>query len=200
MDNLVQSVMEPMRLPRQLSSATAALLINVAGASFAAEDFISVPGGNGERIGIERSSVRLTPIYKGPLFAELKMKENSNLSARLKYEECKSSMDAFYCWKMYGDEISASRQQVPDAILKVPSDPLYVIVSYKPIFVAASGQRRLGEESFVVCLNPGVPSGYWASINQYKPILKNTPFIGVGARPLDLLRSKACSSLAKFER
>lgn len=201
MNKILQSVIIGMRLPRRLPHVILALIINDAGASFAAGDSISVPGGNGERIVIEKSSVKLTPVYKGPLFAELKMKEESRRSVRLQYEECKSSVDAFHCWQMYGDEISASRQQVPGAMLGIAFDPLYVIVTYKPVLVAANGQRRLGEESFVVCLNPGVPSGYWASINQYKPILKNTPsIIGVGVRPLEFLRSKACSAFARFER
>lgn len=178
------------------------LAVNTAVASYASESMVSVISDNGERISIEKSSVVLTPIYKSPLYSELKAKEENHQSIKLQYEGCRKSIDPFYCWQMYGDEISATKQKIPSGMLRIAFDPLYVIITYRPVVELPNNNKKIGDEAFVVCLNPHVPSGYWKSINQYKPILKYAPIASDDPRPkpLDILKNKACKTFAMFNR
>jgi len=184
----------------RLPAAAIILTINMAAAAPASESSLSVVNEKGETVKIAKSSVRLTPIDKESLFAELKNREASNLSARLQYDECKKSINEFYCWKMYGDEISAKNLRVPNSMLKIAFDPLYIVITYKPLIIDLNNQKKLGEDALIVCLNPNVPSGYWKVINQYKPILKSAPSTGANAAPLDKLKLKACSQFARFKK
>ena len=175
------------------------LSINVAVAAAASVGNLSVINEKGEQVSIEKSSVSLTPIYKQELFAELKSKEASHHSIKLQYDECRKNINEFYCWKMYGNEVSATKQKVPGSMLQIAFDPLYVVVAYKTVITNSIKQRKFGEDTLVVCLNPNVPSGYWKVINQYKPILKSTPNT-TNPQPLDKLKSKACKQLVRFKK
>ena len=75
---------------KRLLVAINALAINVAITSPASGNNVSVINEKGEHVTIEKSSVRLTPIYKGALFAELKNKEANHQSARLQFQACPS--------------------------------------------------------------------------------------------------------------
>lgn len=195
--------MQMKRLTRweRLSFTGIILTINMAAAAApASEGSLSIVNEKGENVKIERASVRLTPIYKESLFAELKSREASNLSAKLQFDECKKSINEFYCWKMYGDEVSAKKLKVPDSMLKIAFDPLYIVLTYKPLIIDLNNQKKIGEDALIVCLNPSVPSGYWKVINQYKPILKSAPSTGANSQPLDKLKLKACSQYARFKK
>jgi len=184
----------------RLSALFITLAINIAAAAAAGEGNLSIVNEKGEEVQIEKSSVRLTPISKESLFAELKNREASDLSIKLQYDECKKSIDEFYCWKMYGDEVSAKKLKVPDSMRKIAFDPLYIVVTYKPLIIDLNSQKKIGEDALIVCLNPNVPSGYWKVINQYKPILKSAPSTGADSQPLDKLKLKACSRFARFKQ
>ena len=183
---------------KRLLVAINALAINVAITSPASGNNVSVINEKGEHVTIEKSSVRLTPVYKGALFAELKNKEANHQSARLQFQACGKSMDNFYCSKMYGDDVLEKKQKVPGTILQIAFDPFYVIVSYKPVITDLINQRRVGEDALIVCLNPKVPIGYWSAINQYKPILKSAPSMISNKQPLEELKFKACKHFVRF--
>jgi intracellular sulfur oxidation DsrE/DsrF family protein len=174
------------------------LAINVAVASPASDNIVSVINEKGDHVTIEKSSIRLTPVYKGALFAELKNKEANYQSAKLQFQACGKSMDKFYCLKMYGDDVLEKKQKVPGTIPQIAFDPLYVIVAYKPVVTDSINQRRFGEDALVICLNPNIPSGYWSAINQWKPILKSTPSTTDNQQPLERLKFKACKHFVRF--
>ena len=195
-----QNSTKQMMLFRPSQLAIFMLVTNTAVNSYAGEGMVSVVSNNGERISIEKSSVVLTPIYKNALYSELKTKEEKHQSMKLQYEECRRRIDAFYCWQMYGDEISTAKQKIPRAMLRIAFDPLYVVISYRPVVSLPNNKKKIGGEAFVVCLNPNVPSGYWNTINQYKPILKYSPSTTDNPRPKpsDALKYKACKAFAMF--
>ncbi len=92
-----------MKYPKRsmrLLVAISALAINAAIASPTIETIVSVVKEKGERVSIRNSLIRQTPIYKGVLYAELKIKEANHRSLMIQFEECRKTLDYFYCWKI----------------------------------------------------------------------------------------------------
>lgn len=183
---------------KQILVAISVLAINLPVASPASSNILAVINEKGENVSVNKSLIKLTPVQKGALFAELKNMEAVNRSLKLQYEECMKSIQKYYCWKIYGNDALEAKRTIPGTLLQIAFDPLYVVVAFKPIFTDLNNQRRIGEDLLTVCLNPNVPSGYWSLINQYKPILKVTPKVTNNQQPMEELKSKVCKYLVKF--
>ena len=191
----------PMMYPemsRRLLVAISVFAINTAVASPATETIVSVLNEKGERVSIKNSLMRQTPIYKGALHAELKIKESNHRFSILQFDECRKRMDQFYCWKIYGEDALVIKRKIPGTLSQITFDPLYVVVDYKPVVTDLNKKQSVGEDALIVCLNPNVPSGYWSAINQYNPILKSTPNIENIQQPLEELKFKACKQFVRF--
>lgn len=84
-------------------------------------------------------------------------------------------------------------------MIKLPHKVMYVILEYQPIVTDINRQKKIGEKTLVICLNPAVPEGYWQVINRYKPILKHTPNAKSSERnPSDALKKRACEVFVDF--
>jgi len=182
----------------RLLVAISALAINTAIASPTIDTIVSVVNEKGERVSIRNSLIRQTPIYKGVLYAELKTKEANHRYLMLQFEECRKTLDHFYCWKIYGEDAFVIKQKIPGMLSQIAFDPLYVIVDYKPIITDLNKNQRVGQDALFVCLNPNVPRGYWSAINQYNPILGVTPRMTDNQQPLEQLKFKACKQFVRF--
>jgi hypothetical protein len=183
---------------RRLLVAISVLAINMADASPASETVVSVVNEKGERVSINNTSIRQTPIYKGALYSVLKTKDSNHRSSILQFSECRKSMDQFYCWRIYGEDTLVIKRKIPGTLSQIAFDPLYVVVDYKPVITDLNMRQRVGEDALIVCLNPNVPSGYWSAINQYNPILKSTPNMENIQQPLEALKFKVCKQFVRF--
>lgn len=183
---------------KQILVVISVLAINLPFASLASSNIVAVINEKGENVSVNKSLIKLTPVLKGALFAELKNMEAVNRSLKLQHDECVKSIQKYYCWKIYGSGALEAKQIIPGTLLQIAFDPLYVVVAFKPIFTDLNNQRRIGEDVLTVCLNPSVPSGYWSVINQYKPILKVIPSATNNQQPMEELKSKVCKHLVKF--
>ena len=166
--------------------------------AIAAVSSISIVDAGGQRLSIDRQFIKLTPVDKQTLYSEILRKELELESIRLQYERCSKSMSAFHCWQMYGEQVSTQKQKVPSTLLRIPYNPIYIVLTYRLMTRDINDQKRLGDESFLVCLNPAVPLGYWTVINQYKPILRSVPRDGVVSNTVESLKYRACKEFAKF--
>ena len=190
-----------MKYPKRsmrLLVAISALAINTAIASPTIDTIVSVVNEKGERVSIRNSLIRQTPIYKGVLYAELKIKEANHRSLMIQFEECRKTLDYFYCWKIYGEDAFVIKQKIPGMLSQIAFDPLYVVVDYKPIITDLNKKQKVGQDALFVCLNPNVPRGYWSAINQYNPILGVTPRMTENQQPLEQLKFKACKQFVRF--
>ena len=153
----------------------------------------------GEKLVILRSVVKLTPVYKGQLLVEMRSKAAAARRTRQEFDACANTMDRYECWRMYGDDLTKVAPQVPGGLERLDIDPLYVVLQYRVINIDLNGQKKLGEEALVACLNPRVPEGYWPVINRAKPILKYIPGGSADRRlPSEALKARACSAFVDF--
>ena len=184
----------------RFSVLLAALLFPVvATASLAAEvQSVSVLETTGEKLVIPRSVVKLTPVYRGQLLRDMQVKVAEQQRERQKFNACLGESDGYQCWRMYGDEVSKPKVQVPTALQWLQIDPLYVVLQYRLVLVDLNRQSKLGDEGLVVCLNPRVPEGYWPVINRFKPILKKVPGADGSKSPIETLKARACAAFVDF--
>ena len=73
---------------KQILVAISVLAINLPVASPASSNIVAVINEKGENVSVNKSLIKLTPVQKGALFAELKNMEAVNRSLKLQYEEC----------------------------------------------------------------------------------------------------------------
>lgn len=168
-------------------------------ASLAAEvQSVSVLDATGERLVIPRAVVKVTPVYRGQLLRDMQIKVSEQQRELQRFKACLGAVDAYQCWRMYGDEVSKPKVQVLTALQSLQVDPLYVVLQYRLVVVDLNRQSRLGDEGVAVCLNPRVPVGYWPVINQFRPVLKRIPGADGAKSAVETLKTRACTAFVDF--
>lgn len=169
------------------------------GQALAGTPSVSVVQSTGERLTIPRATVKATPVYRGRLVSEMLLKASSQRVEREKFAACQKTMENYDCWRIYGDEMSKPLLKVPQSLMGLKVDLMYIILEYRVITTDLNLQKKVGNEDLVVCLNPGVPEGYWPLVNRFKPVLSKTPAASKSTPEIEALKNLACAAFANFK-
>jgi hypothetical protein len=179
--------------------AACAVSLSPLGAKGAGAESVSVLDVTGEVLKIPKSVVKLTPVYRGVLLADMQKKVAEQQRVSRLFESCLREFDGYQCWRMYGGDVSKNKLKTLPSLQWLRADPLYVVLQYRLVRIDLNKQASLGEEGLVVCLNPHVPQGYWPEVNKFRPILKQTPGgSGDVSSPMEMLKARACAAFVAF--
>lgn len=160
---------------------------------------VSVVQSTGEKLTIPKATVKATPVYRSRLVSEMLLKSSSQRAEREKFVACQKTMDNYDCWRVYGEEMSKPLLKVPQSLLGLRADPMYIILEYRVVTTDLNQQKKIGNEDLIVCLNPDVPQGYWPLINRFKPVLSKTPAASKSTPEIETLKNLACAAFANFK-
>lgn len=157
-------------------------------------------GAEEESLVIRKSMVKISPVTKVDLYREFQSKISRQSSTRREFDVCSNLLDETSCWTMYGDIITKDTPLLPGTLLQLQHDPIYIVLTYKIISKNIIGQKKIGENSLVVCLNPKVPEGYFSLIDKFKPILQRVPNTTDPTNAVEALKAQACKAFANFNK
>lgn len=130
---------------------------------------------DGNMFGIQKGSVKIVSYSPASIYTSIIEKRKQRLAKVAEQEECLRLFDPVVCLKLYPVGQLDKDVLPPPNLRKLSIDPAYVSISFNPTLKGADGRLRVGKVQRLNCLNPLMPSGYWAVIDALTPVLKLVP-------------------------